>query len=138
MNELGDMVTVTLAVEIMGRCSNLVLINSDGKIIDSIKRVDEEISRERLVLPGMTYTLPPRDSRLNFLDFTKEELKAALDNTKNAELSKCLIKIFEGISPVIAREWTFYAGKGRDCTKEDLTEDEFDRLYFYIKKLPKA
>jgi len=134
MNELGDMVTVTLAVEIMGRCSNLVLINSDGKIIDSIKRVDEEISRERLVLPGMTYTFPPRDSRLNFLDFTKEELKAALDNTKNAELSKSLIKIFEGISPVIAREWAFYAGKGRDCTKEDLTEDEFDRLYFYIKK----
>ena len=37
MNELGDMVKVTLAVEIMGRCSNLVIINADGKIIDSIK-----------------------------------------------------------------------------------------------------
>ena len=135
MNELGDMVTVTLAVEIMGRCSNLVIINSDGKIIDSIKRVDEEMSRERIVLPGMTYTYPPRDSsRLNFLSFTKDEFRTALDSTKNAELSKCLIKVFEGIAPLIAREWAFYAGKGRDCTKDDLTEDEFDRLYFYIKK----
>ena len=47
MNELGDMVTVTLAAEIMGRCSNIVMINADGKIIDSIKRVDLEMSRER-------------------------------------------------------------------------------------------
>ena len=53
VNELGDIVTVTLACEIMGRCSNLVLINHEGKILDSIKRVDEEMARERMVLQGM-------------------------------------------------------------------------------------
>ena len=63
VNELGDMVTVTLACEIMGRCSNLIII-CDGKVVDSIKRVDEDMSRERLVLPGMKYTMPPRDDRL--------------------------------------------------------------------------
>ena len=52
VNELGDVVTVTLACEIMGRCSNLIVIGSDGRVIDSIKRVDEEMSRQRMVLPG--------------------------------------------------------------------------------------
>ncbi len=135
MNELGDMTVITLAIEIMGRCSNLVIINAEGKIIDSIKRVDEEMSRERLVLPGMTYTFPPRDnSRLNFTSFSREELLSALNNSKNSELSKCLVRIFEGISPVIAREWVFLACKGRDCTNTDISEDETDRLVFYIQK----
>ena len=65
VNELGDIVTITLACEIMGRCSNLIIISSEGKVIDSIKRVDEDMSRERLVLPGMKYTLPPRDDRIS-------------------------------------------------------------------------
>ena len=56
VNELGDLVTVTLACEIMGRCSNLVII-CGGKVVDSIKRVDEDMSRERLVLPGENYTM---------------------------------------------------------------------------------
>ena len=72
MNELGDMVTITLACEIMGRYSNMILINQNGKVMDSLKRVDAEMSRERLVLPNVTYELPPRDSRLNFLTASKE------------------------------------------------------------------
>lgn len=134
MNELGDMVTVTLAVEIMGRCSNLVIINSDGKIIDSIKRVDSEMSRERMVLPGMTYTYPPRDLRLDFRLCSAEQIRNALDELADGDAAKSLIKIFEGLSPIIAREWIFYAGKGQDLKKSDITDDVFDRLIFYIKK----
>lgn len=55
INELGDIVTVTLACEIMGKYSNIIVINNEGKIIDSIKRVDGDMSRERIVLPGMSY-----------------------------------------------------------------------------------
>lgn len=112
VNELGDIVTVTLACEIMGRCSNLVVISHEGRIIDSIKRVDGEMSRERLVLPGMTYSLPPRDTRLNFLTAADEEMISAIREASPAELSKALIRCFEGISPVLAREWTFFAGRG--------------------------
>ena len=104
VNELGDLVTVTLACEIMGRCSNLVII-CGGKVVDSIKRVDEDMSRERLVLPGMNYTMPPRDERLNFLEAEPEEIKERLADTEPKELSKALIRIFEGISPILAREW---------------------------------
>ena len=134
MNELGDMVTVTLAMEIMGRCSNLVIINSEGKIIDSIKRVDVEMSRERMVLPGMTYTLPPRDNRLDFRTADAKDIRIALDNLPDGNLPKCLIKIFEGLSPIVAREWVFYAARGADILKSEMNDEIFDRLIFYIKK----
>ncbi|MBQ8825640.1 MAG: NFACT family protein [Oscillospiraceae bacterium] len=134
MNELGDMVIVTLAAEIMGRCSNIVVINSEGKIIDSIKRVDEEMSRERMVLPGMTYTLPPRSSRLDFRTASPDEITAALALLPDGDAAKSLVKIFEGLSPVIAREWIFYAAKGQSILKSELSQDALDRLFFIIKK----
>ena len=137
MNEIGDMVKVTLSIEIMGRCSNLIIINSDGKIIDSIKRVDEEMSRERLVLPGMKYTYPPRDGRISILTSTKNEMKEAILSAKNDELSKCLIKTFEGISPIFVRECAFYAAKGKDVTKDEITEDIMDRILFYLANVQK-
>lgn len=134
VNELGDIVTVTLACEIMGRCSNLIIINNEGRVIDSIKRVDEEMSRERLVLPGMKYTLPPRGERLNFLEADSEEIKTALKSADNGELSKVLIRIFEGISPILAREWTFFAGRGTHLESGSIQGDALDRLLFAVKR----
>ncbi len=134
MNELGDMVKVTLAVEIMGRCSNLVIINADGKIIDSIKRVDAEMSRERMVLPGMTYTYPPRDNRLDFRSCTAEDIANAAERLSDCDLSKALIKIFEGLSPIVAREWVYYAAQGNDAVKSDLQGELLERLAFVINQ----
>ena len=134
VNELGDIVTVTLACEIMGRCSNLIIIDHEGRVIDSIKRVDEEMSRERMVLPGMRYALPPRDDRLNFLTAELEEITARLREVPPAELSKALIRVFEGISPVLAREWTFFAGRGIELRSDTLEGDYLDRLHFVIKR----
>lgn len=132
--ELGDMTNITAAVEIMGRCSNLVLINSEGKIIDSIKRVDAEMSRERMVLPNMIYTVPPRGNRLDFRSCTKEDIINISENMPDAELSKHLIKIFEGISPIVAREWVNSAACGRDVTKAELCGELLDRLFDEIVK----
>lgn len=134
VNELGDVVTVTLACEIMGRCSNLIIINEEGRVIDSIKRVDEEMSRERMVLPGMKYTMPPRDDRLNFLTAEPEEIVSRLRSTDPRELSKALIRIFEGISPILAREWTFFAGRGVHLESDTIDGDQLDRLLFTIKR----
>ena len=134
VNELGDVVTVTLACEIMGRCSNLIVIDHEGRVIDSIKRVDEDMSRERMVLPGMRYTLPPRDDRLNFLTAEPDEITARLREVQPAELSKALIRIFEGISPVLAREWTFFAGRGAELRSDTVEGDCLDRLLFAIKR----
>ncbi len=129
MNELGDMVKVTLASEIMGRCSNIVIINADGKIIDSIKRVDPEMSRERPVLPGMSYVCPPRDSRLDFRSCTVSDIAVCAEKLPDGDLAKSLLKIFEGISPIVAREWVYYASRGGDAVKSDLHGELLERLY---------
>lgn len=135
MNEMGDMCRLTLACEIMGRHSNLILINSDGKVIDSIKRVSEDMSSVRLVLPGITYSLPPRDKKLSLLDFSAEEFYKELYLFKNLEISKAIMKVLEGISPVFAREAAFYSARGREITVENLDEDTKNRLAFYIKQV---
>lgn len=134
VNEIGDVVTVTLACEIMGRCSNLIIIDHEGRVIDSIKRVDEEMSRERMVLPGMRYTMPPRGDRLNFLEAQPEDIVSRLREVGNAELSKALIRVFEGISPILAREWTFFAGRGAYLESGTISGDQLDRLLFTIKR----
>lgn len=134
-NEMGDRVKLTLAAEIMGRHSNLILYREDGRIIDSIKRVGQEMSSVRMVLPGAQYTLPPREQRLNLLDCTKEELLAKIAENPTAELSKAIMKTLEGISPVFAREAVFFAARGAEITAEQLSGDTADRLWFYFSKV---
>lgn len=134
MNELGDMVTVTLAAEIMGRCSNIVMINAEGKIIDSIKRVDPEMSRERPVLPGMTYSYPPRGERLDFRTCTAGDIETSLGTLPDGDAAKSLVKIFEGISPIVAREWVYYAAKGNDAAKSDICGETLECLAFAVEQ----
>ena len=59
VDELGDPTVVTIAVEIMGRHSNMILVNQQGKIIDSIKRIDEEMSSVRMVCRALPTPCPP-------------------------------------------------------------------------------
>lgn len=131
MNEIGDMVRVTVAIEIMGRYSNIILISGEGRIIDAIRRVDAEMSRERMVLPGMTYILPSKPEKISFLYSEKEEIREKLFSLHNNDLSKCLVSTFEGISPLFARECVDRAS-GKDMTLEDLDEATFDKLCDYI------
>lgn len=134
VSELGDIVTITLACEIMGRCSNLVIINQEGKIIDSIKRVDPEMSRERIVLPNSRYMLPPREERLNFLTADKNTIANRIKSAESGELSKVLIKVFEGISPILAREWAYYTSRGEYLKSAEITPEHINRLMLKIEK----
>lgn len=131
VNELGDVVQLTLACEIMGRYSNLILIDEKGLIIDSIKRVDAETSRKRLVLPGVLYDMPPRERRLNFMTAGNQEIQEYI-SSQSGELSKVLLRTFEGVSPVLVREWTYYVGKGVECYSNSLTESQWERLFYIL------
>ena len=75
-NEMGDLVVNTVAAELMGRYSNLVLVQ-DGRIIDALKRVDFEDSEVRQLLPGLPYTLPPKPARPDFLVTSAAAMVAA-------------------------------------------------------------
>jgi predicted ribosome quality control (RQC) complex YloA/Tae2 family protein len=128
MNELGDMVKLTLAAEIMGKYSNVILIGENGKVIDSIKRVDMNVSEKRLVLPGVRYQMPPReDDRLNIDNFTTSDLSKKLTET-GGETSRALIKIFEGVCPLLAREWVYAATGVNGIKVAELTASHIDRL----------
>ena len=133
-NEMGDICRFTLSMEIMGRHSNLILVNADGKIVDSIKRVGQDMSAVRMVLPGMTYTLPPKEQRLSLLDNDSREICDQINQYPKQTLPKALMKVIEGISPVFAREAEYYTAKGDEIVVEDMTEEHFDRLAFYLKK----
>ncbi len=137
VNELGDRVTLTLIIEIMGRHSNIILVGQDHKIIDAIKRVDEEMSRVRQVLPGMLYhELAPQD-KLNLLTAQRAEIEARLSGGRDEELSKALVKLFQGISPVLAREIAGYATRYQERRVSELGADDLDRLMFFCGRLRK-
>ena len=67
MNELGDTVMITVVCEIMGMYSNIIIVDSNGVIIDSLKRVDLTMSSKRLVLSNIKYELPESQNKLNLL-----------------------------------------------------------------------
>jgi predicted ribosome quality control (RQC) complex YloA/Tae2 family protein len=134
INELGDNVVITLCCEVMGRYSNVILINQNGKIIDSMRRVDASTSAKRLVLPGITYEYPPKDNkRLNFLTADREDLKNVIsENCATRELSKAIVASLEGVSPLVAREWAFYALSKQKALDNNLTSEQLGRLLFII------
>ncbi len=129
-NELGDGVILTLCVEIMGRHSNVVFIDANGRILDSLKRVGIETSSVRPILPGMQYTLPPASARLSLIENSPGEICEAIQNAKDGELSKVILTALEGVSPILAREIGAYASKGAPLLKSELLPEHYDRLRF--------
>lgn len=134
-NELGDDTTITVTMEIMGRHSNIIVVGQDGKILDAVKRIDRDMSGVRPILPGMTYTLPPQQDKLNLLAAEKHQLKESILNAKGLDLPKSIAAAFEGFSAVLAREAAFYATHGQEADKTKLTSDQWDRLLFYLGRL---
>lgn len=139
VNELGDMVRLTLAVEIMGRHSNIILIDQDGIVIDAIKRVDLEMSSVRPVLPGLPYTPPPADGdKLDLSECQPSDFLERLDQARDEPLPKALLNAARGLSPLVCREVSHLAARGRDARSHSLTGDERDRLQFYLGRVKAA
>ncbi|MDE5769938.1 MAG: NFACT family protein [Oscillospiraceae bacterium] len=132
INELGDAVRLTLACEVMGRYSNCILIHQDGKVIDSLKR-NADLTRERVLLPGFPYEMPHRANKINFLESDDVTMLNALLLAPDQNLDKALVALFEGVSPLLAREWAYYTCKSGIRT-HDLTEDQKNRLLYSIHR----
>lgn len=99
LSELGFTITKKLTFEIMGKHSNIVLINTEtGKIIDCIKRVTTEISRVRQVFPGQTYKLPPQQDKIGFDRATSDLLTSFHGD------AKAMLAHIGGISPAVAED----------------------------------
>ncbi|MEG0923567.1 MAG: NFACT RNA binding domain-containing protein [Anaerovoracaceae bacterium] len=97
LNELGFTVSKKIIFEIMGKHSNIILVDmTNGKIIDSIKRVSIDVNRIRQILPGKIYEYPPTQDKIPFKEITLTQM-AETENTPKTLLSK-----IGGISPAIA------------------------------------
>lgn len=139
VNELGDVVRLTLAVEIMGRHSNIILIDQDGTVIDAIKRVDLEMSSVRPVLPGLPYTPPPADGdKLDLSQCEPAALAERLGREKDEVLPKALLNAARGLSPLVCREAAHLSLRGREVRSHDLTGEDKDRLAFYLDRIKAA
>lgn len=108
--ELGDSAAKHLVCEIMGRNSNIIFLNEEMKIIDSIKHVDITVSSVRNILPGLKYVLPPSGDRLDPEISAAEDFYAALSGcAEGMAADKAACSAVEGISPLMARECVFRA-----------------------------
>ncbi|MCA9880473.1 MAG: NFACT family protein, partial [Thermomicrobiales bacterium] len=101
---------VHLVIELMGRHSNLILVDDDGVIMDSVKRVTPEMSRVRLVLPRHTYELPPLPDRRDPRTVSITDLQAMFSAAPGKDdAARTLVSGLRGVSPVMAREVMFRA-----------------------------
>ncbi|MDP5273353.1 Rqc2 family fibronectin-binding protein [Chengkuizengella axinellae] len=107
-DELGDFNRKVIVVEIMGRHSNIILMDSDKKIIlDSIHHVNASINRHRVVLPGVEYITPPEQGKMNPLNCSEEQIKELLQKAEQMEEIKAwqfILNNFSGVSPITAKE----------------------------------
>lgn len=136
VNEIGDIVTNTLIAEIMGRFSNIILVR-DGRVIDSIKRVTDEISGVRRILPNIVYETPPRLERTDFFAENSRKISSLIEN-KTERLAKALPAVLEGISPIFAREAAFYAAGDIDAVCAELTDEQKERLDGFFENAKKS
>lgn len=135
-NEIGDIVTNTLVSEIMGRHSNIILTRG-GRVVDSIKRVTDEISSVRRVLPNIVYETPPRAERLNILASDPKDIVQAVSQS-GERLAKALPGVLEGISPLFARECAFRAAGDADAVCAELSEEQRTRLRDFLEEAKSA
>lgn len=129
LDEMGDLCTKTLIVELMGKHSNIIFCNSDGMIIDSIKHVSAMMSSVREVLPGRNYCIPAtQEDKLNPLEVTEEAFMESVMK-KPTTITKAIYTSFTGISPVIAGEICYRASIDGDMPVDSLDADGKKHLF---------
>ena len=121
LDELGDRVERRLVLEAMGRRSNLILLDGEGRIIDCLRRVDADMSAARQVLPGLYYEPPASVGRLPVTEETENGFREKI-SAANPERSvdAFLLDHYFGISPLIARELAFRSAGETDAHLFDL------------------
>ena len=124
----------TLVLEAMGRRSNLILLDGEGRVIDCMRRVDAEMSAARQVLPGLFYEQPASTGRLPFLEETEEGFREKLSQVNpEVQLDRFLLDAYFGIAPLMARELAFRAcgeTDGRLCGLDADARERFEAAFF--------
>ena len=129
LNEMGDYTIKTLVLEIMGRHSNLILIDENNTILECARHVSFDKSSVRQVLPGKEYVLPPSQDKTDTLTLDEDNFAKVLAAKQSDKAFAAIYKGFTGISPVIADEICHNADVASEKPAGTLTEDEKARIY---------
>lgn len=109
-DELGDIRYKKLIIEIMGRHSNIILVDEETEmILDSVKHIPTALNSYRTILPGAQYIFPPAQNKQNPLEVTQENLLRTIDFNAG-KLDKQIVGAFSGVSPLLAKEIVHQAG----------------------------
>ena len=123
LSELGDRMERRLVLECIGRKSNLVMLDGAGRITESLRRVDRDLSAQRSVLPGMFYEPPAPTGKADLTAMDEGELAALVSGAPEGEgQTDWLLDTFAGVSPLIARELVFQGGGSREGLRERLMQ----------------
>ncbi len=136
-DELKDRKTYTLTAELMGRFSNLVLINENGRILDSAVHVDFSVSRVREVMPARVYIYPPAQNKLTpdeALDIARKGELPIMESELSRPIEKALVGSIKGLSPILAAYLTDKADIDDRKTFSMLSDDQKARLNSVIKE----
>ena len=134
-NEMGDLCTKKIILEIMGKHSNLILTDENGRIIDAMRHVTEQMSKFRTVLPGLPYTHSRHNDKANPLLVSDEASLFNLLEKCGTVLSKSLYQALNGLCPVSAREICYRAGVSDKAPPTDLPPAARQSLFVSFRQL---
>lgn len=127
-NEMGDLCYKLIIVELMGKYSNIIVTDLDGKIVDSIKHISANVSSVREVLPGRTYFIPDTTNKKNPLEVEKDTFISTISSS-SLPISKAIYTSFTGISPVIGEEICYRSNIDSEKPANVLSVDELESIY---------
>jgi predicted ribosome quality control (RQC) complex YloA/Tae2 family protein len=131
-DELGDVSLKTIHIEIMGRHSNIILLEPEkGIILDGIHHVTPAISSHRVVLPGSTFVAPPDQGKFDPLTVTRATFNELFWNRPLEESGdQRIVQLFSGVSPLVAKEIIFRAQSDQEV---ELIWNAFSELMTQIR-----
>ncbi len=130
-NDFFEPETKILLLEIMGRTSNIILLDEAHKIINAIKHVDFTMTRNREILPGLRYEMPPEQDKIRFIDADSKDAPRLFARSE-AKACDAVLDTYAGISPVVAREICFAALHTTDKRICELSTPQKQRLHQQI------
>lgn len=130
-DEIGDTIHRTVILEIMGKHSNLILVNEERKILEGFKHLTPNTNQFRTVMPGFQYEAPPTQHKQNPYVYTGAQVLQHIDFNAG-KIDRQLLQTFEGFSPLLTKEIT---SRRHFMTTQTLPE-AFDEVMAETKAAP--
>lgn len=137
LDEMGDLCRHTLVIELMGKHSNLIFLNDEEQIVDSIKHISAMVSSVREVLPGRPYFVPDTRGKKDPLTETQEAFDA-LFGSQQVPPAKLLLSTYTGISTEMAEELCHRASLSNDRSASSMTAEDRTSLWTAFRDLMAA